>query len=1030
MFASGPSRLLQPFAPPRGLLGRVRWSFLLAALVMSVLVVPTTLTSANPTPTFLRAAAFVGLAFLAWRYARGYLRGDLSPLALTAIEGLALGAACLATGNPPAALGLVYAGLMFRSLYGHARGVATGLVVYLAAFCASVALTPLATRGYEVGAASVIPNLFGLALMAAVLHLLSVTLSRQGRALERERALRDAGAALAASHDRAMIYDAALDAALKLVGKGVPKVRAGVAMGSEEEAVVLASVGYHAHEILGYKLGIRNLPEGQLARLLRGRSVGGEDATADVELRSSLGLTPRPRPFFVVPLLVEDRLGGVIVVASDDALPGDIKEGLEILGFQVSLALESQALTESAYLRRGEERLRALVSHVLDVILVVAPDGSLTYLSPSVERILGHAPEDLLGTNGFDLVYPEDLEAAQDFFGEVMRDDAGEHRTIEVRLLHHDGSWRYAEVTGSNRTDDERVAGVIVTLRDITERRRAQEELSRLASFPRLNPNPVLEVDLSGDLIYQNPAAREIFPDLGEKGSRHAVLADLDAAVSRLALGEETFVADEVAVERSHYHRVVSLVTANDLIRIYAIDITRRKTLEDQLAHRAFHDGLTGLPNRALFMDRLGLALERTRRTGGETTNPVAVLFVDLDRFKSINDSLGHGAGDALLIGVSERLQEAVRPGDTVARLSGDEFCVLLEDVPGAGGALHVADALLDALKPPFLLDGQETFVSASIGISLGARRGPEHKTPEDLLREADVAMYGAKKYRQGHAVYEEEMGQRSLERLRLESDLRRAVQDPARGGFELHYQPKLGLETGELTGVEALARWHHPEYGNVPPTVFVPLAEELGLIVPLGEWVLREACRQAKAWQHLRRQHSSPVGISVNLSVMQLRHEGLVRSVARILRETGLPPSVLSLEITEGLMLENGEPLVTKLQALRSLGLGLEIDDFGTGYSSLSYLRHLPVGVLKIDRSFVEDLTENPEAQKVVRGIVDLARSLDLRTVAEGIETEGQLEVLRSMNCETGQGYLFSRPVPAREIPQLLARMGDAERR
>ena len=1033
MAGTGLARLLEPFTLPNGLLGRVRWTFLLASLLIGALVVPITVASQHLTPPTLRAAAFAGLVFLAWRYARGYRRGGFFSPPLTGLEGLALGAACLATGNPPAALGLVYAGLVFRSLYGRARDVAIVLAVYLAAFYGAVSLTPFAAGGHEVALASVLPHLFGLGLMAATLHVLSLALSRQSRALERERTLRDAGAALAASHDRQMVYDAALAAALRLVGKGVPNVRSGLAMGSQEEMVVLESAGYHADEILGYRLVIRNLPEGQLARLLRGRSVGGEDASADVVLRGSLGLTPKPRPFFVVPLLIEEELGGVIVVASDAALPGDIKEGLETLGFQVSLALEAHALAESAYQRRGEERLRALVSDVLDVIMVVSPDGGLTYLSPSVERILGHAPEDLIGTNGLDLVSPDDTEKAERFFGEVMRGGPGEHSSTEVRLRHRDGSWRYAEVTGSDRTRDDGVGGIIVTLRDVTERKRAEEELERLASFPRLNPNPVIEVDFAGNLTYQNPAATRKFPGLRQGREAHPVLADLDAAIRRLALGEEVFLADEVAVGEAYYHRVVSLVAGSALVRVYFIDITRRKILEDQLSHRAFHDSLTGLPNRALFMNRLGHALERARRTDERRsgTDGVAVLFVDLDRFKAVNDSLGHEAGDDLLLGVTERLRGAVRPGDTVARLAGDEFAVLLEDVSGVKEAVRAAERLLDALVEPFVLDGRETFVTASIGVaSTGApgEVGSEEKGPKDLLREADVAMYAAKKGGTRHAVYEEEMGTRAVERLRLENDLRRAVEDPAGNGFELHYQPKLDLSTGEITGVEALARWNHPARGAIPPTVFVPLAEETGLIVPLGEWVLKEACRQAGEWQNLRRPPSRPVRISVNLSVRQLNQDDLAETFARILDESGLPPEVLSLEITEGLMAENEGRFLVALEDLKSLGIGLEIDDFGTGYSSLSYLKRLPVEVLKIDRSFVEDLTEDPEAHKVIRGIVDLARALNLHTVAEGIETREQLETLKTLGCQTGQGFLFSRPVPAAEIPPLLRPPGPGD--
>ncbi len=852
---------------------------------------------------------------------------------------------------------------------------------------------------------------------------LAATLTGYERALAREETLRDAGAAIVAAPDRAKIYEAALGAALRLVGKGGPNVRAGLAKGSEEEMVVLASAGYRAEEIMGYGLDVRNLPAGKLARLLEGRSVGGEDATADIVLRSSLGLTPKPRPFFMVPLLVEDKLGGLIVVASDAALPEDIKEGLETLAFQVSLALEARAHAESAFERRSGERLRALVSNVLDVIIVVAPNGNLTYLSPSVERILGYTPEDLLGTNGFDLVRPDDLETAQRFFGEVISSGPEDHGLMEVRLLHRDGSWRYAEITASNRTDDERVGGVIVTVRDITERKKAEEELSRLASFPRLNPNPVIEMDLAGNLTYCNPAAMEKFPDLEEKGTVHPVLDDLEDAISMLALGEETFLGDEVAVGSAHYHRVVSLSSGNALIRLYLTDITERKELEDQLSRRVFRDGLTGLPNRALLMNRLDHALERAR--GTEEARPdrdpahVAVLFVDLDRFKAVNDSLGHEAGNDLLKGVAGRLEGAVRPGDTVARLAADEFVVILEDAPGVEEATRAADRLLDALREPFLLDGRETFVTASIGIALSALRGPGpgEEAPVDLLREADVAMYSAKSTGRRRVVYEEEMGARALERLRLEHDLRRAVEDPARGGFQLRYQPKLDLATGEITGIEALLRWRHHELGDVPPAEFVPVAEEMGLIVPLGEWVLREACRCAREWRELR--PSSPPVVSVNLSGRQLRQEDLVQRVARILEEEDLPPNVLSLEITESLIVEH---LLDKLRDLKSLGIGLEIDDFGTGYSNFSYLSRMPIDVLKIDRSFLGDLAENPEARKVVGGIVDLARQLSLLTIAEGIETTDQLDALRALGCELGQGYLFSRPVPAGEIPPLLA--------
>jgi diguanylate cyclase (GGDEF)-like protein len=438
---------------------------------------------------------------------------------------------------------------------------------------------------------------------------------------------------------------------------------------------------------------------------------------------------------------------------------------------------------------------------------------------------------------------------------------------------------------------------------------------------------------------------------------------------------------------------------------------SQRKALECELAHRAFHDPLTELPNRALLAERLGQALARGTRSG----RTAAVLCIDLDDFKVVNDSLGHRLGDHLLVSVAQRLRACVRPGDTAARLGGDEFAVLLEDLNCEDEAVGVAERFLDRLQEPFVLEGHEVFVGASVGIA--GSRGTD-SLPDDVLREADVAMYAAKRKGKGHYVlFDLAMQTRPRERLALERDLRWALQ---RGEFRLHYQPIVDLVSGEIQGVEALLRWQHPERGLVPPNEFIPLAEETGLIVPIGRWVLLEACMQLQAWQP-----GADLFVSVNLAARQFMDPGLVEDVAAAPRPTapaGLPPACLKLEITESAAMEAGIGTLQTFQALKGLGVQLAIDDFGTGYSSLSYLKRFPVDTLKIDRSFVDGLGQDPQDTAIVQSVIALARSLSLSVTAEGIETPRQLEELVALRCDEGQGYYFARPQPSEAVADLLA--------
>lgn len=574
---------------------------------------------------------------------------------------------------------------------------------------------------------------------------------------------------------------------------------------------------------------------------------------------------------------------------------------METLALQITFALERVDLT--ADLGRREARFRSVVQNSSDVLAVLDAEGVISYQSPSVQRLLGYAPDELIGTTLVDLVHPDDAASVRPFFEETVQ--LPELPTsIEWRLRHRDGSWRHTETAAANRLSDPEVAGLVLNIRDVSE----------------------------------------------------------------------------------------------------------RKALERQLAHRAFHDALTNLANRTLFRDRVDHALVRAQRARAS----LGVVVLDLDHFKDVNDRLGHAAGDELLMVMARRLQASLREGDTVARLGGDEFAILLEPPLDAGAATQIVARILQALRAPVRLQGSDVLVECSAGIAIS---GAHADDVGQLLRNADIALYRAKDTgKGGSAVFEPTMRAALLERFELETELRAAL---AGGELRLHYQPTVQLHTGRVVAVEALVRWAHPQRGLMLPGAFIPLAEEKGLIVPIGRWVLAEACRQARTWQeHLG---DRPLSVAVNVSANQLEQSDMPGEVSRALAESALDPHSLVLEITESVMVRGGEDNLGRIRALKDLGVRLALDDFGTGYSSLGYLKRFPLDVLKIDKIFVDAVAHGPDDVAFAHAIISLCEILGMQTVAEGIEQPVQAARLRELGCELGQGYLFARPLDPQDAERVL---------
>ena len=683
-------------------------------------------------------------------------------------------------------------------------------------------------------------------------------------------------------------------------------------------------------------------------------------------------------------------------------------------------------------LKESEERFRTLVQNSSDMIVIVDRTGVPTYASPSVTRIMGYSNEAWRGVNITAFLHPEDYHRGAQSLFEVLA-QPGLHPPTEVRLQHSDGSWRDIELIANNLLEAPAVGGIVFNARDITERKQAETALreseERFRSLVQNSSDVITVIDEDRVITYQSPSLARVLGFPADLAIGQQLLDRIhpdDVSVLRAFLSSglgRTDVMSSVEVRVGHadgswrYMEVVGADLRNDpAVGGYVLnarDITERKSLEEQLRHHAFHDPLTSLANRARFRDRLEHALTRAGRAGAR----LAVVFLDLDNFKSINDGLGHAAGDRLLVEAADRIRGRLRPGDTAARFGGDEFALILEDVADAADAVGVAGRVLSALREPYHLENTEVFAHASIGVALSDTAGD---TAEGLLRNADVAMYVAKNRGKARVeLYEDSMHLSMHEHLQLLTEMQRGLE---RGEFTVEYQPTVELSTSAIVGVEALVRWNHPRRGLVGPSEFIPLAEEAGVITALGRWVLRQACRQMKEW-HDRFQSDPPLYVSVNVSGRQMQPE-IVDEVRSALLDTGLSPQCLVLELTESVMMHDVPSTVAILDQLKDLGVRLAIDDFGTGYSSLSYIRQFPFDILKIDKSFVDDAGGASE-RELTSAIVEIGRMLHLEVIAEGIERADQFTRLRALNCESGQGYYFAKPLPPADFEKILSR-GD----
>jgi diguanylate cyclase (GGDEF)-like protein/PAS domain S-box-containing protein len=723
----------------------------------------------------------------------------------------------------------------------------------------------------------------------------------------------------------------------------------------------------------------------------------------------------------------------------------------------------------AAHMWDPERGIRSLIENASDVITVLGADLTIVFQTRSGSRLLGYPPSEIEGAKFASFVHPADLGRLR--LACASAADGMRSGPVELRLRHREGSWIDAETAVRHQADE---GHLVLTTRDARERKRAERKLKLQAEqqavvaelgaraleggeLPELVLHAASEVarvlgaDFAG--LHQHMPEREAFVLFGGVGLESfrrngAAIAQPGSWLEQVLESEAPWIvpdwsAAEAFSEAAFFHShgigsgigvpvpatprsfgVLSVQAASrgqfnyedgvflkSVANILAAAIARTET-EAAIRHQALHDAVTGLPNRILFEDRLTRVLATARRH----QRSLAVLFLDLDNFKRVNDSLGHAVGDEVLQAVARRMAACLRVEDTLARFGGDEFVILMPEIEREEDWGHVVDRIDRALQKPMHMAGRQIVTSVSVGVAIGGALDAT-KDAHALLRDADLAMYAAKQRGPGHReVFEKGMYDAAVQRLDLMGDLHQAME---RGEFRVHFQPIVSLNQQTIVGLEALVRWEHPRHGLLLPATFLPLAEETGLMLPLGRWVLRQACRSLSRWQ--RSSANRDMYVSVNLSTQEVHAPDLVSTVRTVLDETGIPPRTLALEITEGVLLSTEDEALEHLHELRALGVKLAVDDFGTGYSALSYLQRLPMDILKIDKAFVDRLGEDGDQERLLNGIIKLAHDVNLATVAEGIETAEQADALRRLRAELGQGFHYARPVSSEEIDSLL---------
>ncbi|GMR18109.1 MAG: hypothetical protein BMS9Abin33_0512 [Gammaproteobacteria bacterium] len=713
------------------------------------------------------------------------------------------------------------------------------------------------------------------------------------------------------------------------------------------------------------------------------------------------------------------------LMAALDTKPMEIASWMEpVLGIfaQRMASFIEHKITEEK-IKASEKGLRNIFHDMQDTYYRTDNKGIIIRLSESIRQLLGYEVDELLGTTIKDL-YSEPGRRLE--LLEQLNKEHGSVQNFDAALKHKDGSLVWVSVNAHYyRDENNNIHGVEGVARDISQHREAELQMQKMSSALEQSADMVMITDGNGIVEYVNPAFEhttgysrdEVIGNLPNGLKSGVQSVDFYQKLWQKILSGESF--RDVFVNRKkdgslfYEDKAITPIknTQGQITHFVATghDITKRMENEERLSYMAHHDTLTELPNRTLFMDRLRQSLAHARRY----SKRVAVLFIDLDRFKNINDTLGHDIGDQMLTQLAERLGESIRQDDTVARLGGDEFAVLLSDVETEQDVSQLAQKILLGLEQPFDVGGRELFMTASIGISLFPNDGEE---PGTLLKNADIAMYKAKDLgKNNYQFYSVDMGARAFQRLTMETNLRRALE---REEFRLFYQPQINIETNEITGVETLIRWQHPDLGLVPPNDFIPLLEETGLITQVGYWVISTACRQMRTWHEAG---LPELTMSVNISGRQFHARDFIEKIEAFVNESRVSPEMMEMEITESVLMENQQSTIAALEALDRIGFRIAIDDFGIGYSSLSYLRRFRIDTLKVDQSFIRDVADNPDDAAITSAIIAMAQSLKLKVIAEGVETQQQLAFLKKHDCRYMQGYLFSRPLPADELTQLL---------